>query len=355
MTARIPPLTQGVKNGLATRENMAVFTALGPGDASRVAAAHGLPPVVRVIPVPEGSVNSNFFLETVDSKWFFRIYEEQGADGVAYEWAVLDHLRAAGLPVPVRVRGPGPGEVLVAGKPTAVFELVTGVPSCQAAVTEARAREVGRLLGAVHRAAIGFPVRREGRFTLRDVRKRLDQAEGAARPELAEVIPRLRRTLTVVETTELVAPSGLVHGDLFRDNVYWADDRITAIIDWESASDGVLGFDLMVAVLAWCFGDALDLRLARALVGGYAEVRPLDPGEDLALHVQARAAATRFAATRITDYHLRSAGVGTRVLKDYRRFLARLDAIEALSPHELAAALGVAQRRSTPPRRPTRP
>jgi homoserine kinase type II len=328
---------------------MAVFTALAPGDASRVAVAHGLGPVARVVPIPAGSVNSNFFLETADGRWFFRIYEEQDVDGVAYEWALLDHLRGGGVPVPMRVPGAAPGAVRVAGKPTAVFECVTGVPSCQAAVTTARAREVGKMLGAVHRAAIGFPQRRAGRFTLADVGTRLDVAESAGRAELVDVVPRLRRTLEEVQTGwPSAAPVGVIHGDLFRDNVFWDGDHITAVIDWESASDGALGYDLMVAVLAWCVGDGLDLALARALVTAYASVRPLEHGEPLALHVLARAAALRFAATRITDYHLRAGGVGDRVIKDYRRFVARLDAVEAMSPPELAQALGIAERISTP-------
>src|SRR5262249_4164273 len=117
---------------------------------------------------------------------------------------------------------------------------------------------------------------------------------------------------------------------------------------WESASDGALGYDLMVAVLAWCTGDALDVGLARALVTAYATVRPLEPGEPRLLHLFARAAAVRFATTRITDYFLRAGGVGDRVLKDYRRFVARLDAIEAMSPPELAQALGVSERISAP-------
>lgn len=301
-----------------------------------MAAAHGLPVPSAVVPIAAGSVNSNFFLHAGDHRWFLRIYEEQGPEGVAYEWALLDHLGSRGLPVPRRVPGPGPGEICVAGKPIALFEVVGGAMSCQAAVTPTRAAAVGRILARCHLTTADFGTRREGRFTLADVRRRLSEAARAGRSELRGPIARITAALDEVEGSWAPdLPLGVVHGDLFRDNVHWEGDEIVAVIDWESASDGALVYDLAVTVLAWCFGDGMDWHLARALVGGYAEVRPLAPAERPALRLAALAAASRFATTRITDFHLRE-GLGERVHKDYRRFLSRLDTIAGLDAEELA-------------------
>lgn len=319
---------------------MAVFTPLSPDDARRLAEAHGLGRPTGVVPIPAGSVNSNFFLDTPQGRWFARIYEEQEADGVAYEWSLLDHLRGAGVPVPARMPGPAPGEVRVAGKPTAVFELIHGTESCQRGVTPARARAVGAMLARCHRACEDFGWRREGRFGLRDVRGRLDALRTgdrhdleSARRELGDAVDEARATWPGN------VPTGVIHGDLFRDNVRWEGDRIVALIDWESASDGVLVFDLMVCVLAWCFGDELEWELARAMVGGYAAERPLANAEVAALKVTGMAAAARFATTRITDFELREGAIGERTHKDYRRFMQRLATLRALDPEELARRL----------------
>jgi homoserine kinase type II len=315
---------------------MAVFTELSLDDAQRLAEAHGLGRVHRVIPIPAGSVNSNYFLEMDQGRWFARIYEEQEEDGVAYEWSLLDHLRARSLPVPVRVAGPAPGDLRVGGKPTAVFELVEGHESCQQAVSPARAAAVGAMLARCHVAAADFGWRREGRFGLVDVRRRLDAIEPGSREDLATAVARLR---SVVDEVAAVWPSelpaGVIHGDLFRDNVRWDGDDIVALIDWESASDGPFVFDLMVCVLAWCYGDHLDLDLAAAMASGYGRVRPLAEPEVRALRLVGMAAAARFATTRITDFELRQGAIGERTHKDYRRFMARLDALEALSEADL--------------------
>jgi homoserine kinase type II len=239
--------------------------------------------------------------------------------------------------VPVRVLGPVPGGLRVGGKPTAVFELVGGQESCQQAVSHARAAAVGSMLARCHVAAADFGWRREGRFGLVDVRRRLDAIQPGSREDLATAVARLRSVVDEVAAVWPPAlPAGVIHGDLFRDNVRWDGDDIVALIDWESASDGPFVFDLMVCVLAWCYGDGLDLPLAGAMAGGYGRVRPLAEAEVRALRLVGMAAAARFATTRITDFELRQGAIGERTHKDYRRFMARLDALAALSEEDLA-------------------
>jgi homoserine kinase type II len=319
---------------------MAVFTPLSSDAASRITEAHGLGPTTTITPIPAGSVNSNFFVSGAFGRRFLRIYEEQDVDGVAYEWALLDHLAAAGLPVPRRVAGTGPGQERIEGKPTALFELVGGDELCQRLVTPARAAAIGEFLARVHLAQRSFPIRREGRFRRADLRRRLDDAEAHGRPELEAPIARLRAACDELDRDEpRDLPRGVIHGDLFRDNARYEGDRVVAVIDWESASDGVFAYDLMVTTLAFTYDDRFEWPLARALVGAYDAGRPLSDEEWRGLRLVAMGAAARFAVTRITDFHLRE-GVGERVHKDYRRFLARLDALAAMSADELAARLG---------------
>jgi homoserine kinase type II len=320
---------------------MATFTHLGLDEARGIAAAHGLPECNRVVPVVAGTVNSNYFLETAQGRVFVRIYEQQETDGVAYEWRLLAHLRAQGVPVPARIEGPAPGGLRVGGKPVAVFAEVRGEDLCQALVTPARARPVGGALGQAHRASASFPEQREGRFRLEDVAHLLARAESAGRAELAAPIARLRALHDELRRAapQLGAlPRGVTHGDLFRDNVLWQDERIVALLDWESASDGILAYDLAVILLAWCCGDSFDFTLARAMVDGYREQRALSDAEWTGLWWTMRLGCLRFATTRITDVYLK--GSYPAGYKDFRRFLLRLDIVESLTPAELAEQLG---------------
>jgi homoserine kinase type II len=145
-------------------------------------------------------------------------------------------------------------------------------------------------------------------------------------PEIAARLDRAE------QERDRTLPSGIIHSDLFRDNVLWQGEALVALLDFESACEGSFAYDLMVTVLAWCYGDDFDEGLVRAMFEGYAARRPLSPAEIAALGTEARFAALRFTVTRITDYTMRS-GIGERVMKDYRRFWLR---------HERIAELGAA-------------
>jgi homoserine kinase type II len=197
-------------------------------------------------------------------------------------------------------------------------------------------RRVGAALASVHRAGASEE-REPGRFERDALLARIDVIAHASDATLAAQAPILRAKLDAWTTRrDAQLPRGLIHGDLFRDNVLWSKQgEIAALLDFESASGGVLAYDVMVTALAWCFGDALDLALFRAMIEGYESVRPLSDTERRGLLAEGCAAAIRFTITRITDYAMRVSDQ-PRVIKDWRRFAARLAALEALGDEGMA-------------------
>ena len=300
---------------------MALLTPMTEAEGRRLLAPLGVAqPSFQ--PLEAGSVNSNFAVEVGgERKFFMRVYEEQGVEGARTELRILQQLAAAGVPV-------APAVCVDAGawlgrhrdKPVALFPWVAGDIACQGMVDAARARQVGRALAKVHRAGVSdLPA---GRFGPDDIRARLSRVE-AESETLAPVARETRRRLdSQCHRRDDGLPAGLIHGDLFRDNVLWEGQRINALLDFESASHGAFVYDLAVCVHAWCFGDSFDPDLVRALFAGYAAVRPLSARERDAFSTESAVAALRFVATRMTDYSLRAAP-GQPPLRDYNRFLQR--------------------------------
>lgn len=321
---------------------MATLTPLLLDDARRLGAAYGLD-VAAVRGIPAGSVNSNYALTLGDGgQVFLRVYEEQQAASAAGEARLLAHLEAHGVktPRPLALVGGAGGFIAEhAGKPVAVFPWIEGDSLCQKRVTPKAARAVGAALAEVHRAGdsfVGAPASRFGEAQLASRLRGLEAMHLDA--ELAAIVAGLGVDLARLASRPIVG-QGLIHGDLFRDNVLWSEGEISALLDFESASRGSRPFDLMVTILAWCFGDSLDHELVRALADGYTSARPLPEDEAAALHAEGSFAALRFSITRITDFELRPRGSG--VFKDYRRFLARGKALAELGPSGLRALLGV--------------
>ncbi len=319
---------------------MAVFTKLTETEARKVCDFYQLGTFAKLEPIAAGSVNSNFFLQTDRGRFFARIYEEQALDGVCYERALTSFLAAQGFPVP-RCYGADRDVFVHQGKPLAVFDAASGDMLCQASIDNAVCKKVGALLAQLHQAGVAFSERKQSRFAIDSLHARLDDIHGAQRPELEPICLHLRTLLQRLSATLGEQSSdGVIHGDLFRDNILWHGGKVTGIIDWESASDGPFAFDLMVVLLSWCYDSTLRRDLSQALVAGYMSVHQPAHFTAACLHDNALLTAARFTITRITDCYLRES-LGQRVYKDYTRFWARLQDIEAHTPASWAAFLGL--------------
>ncbi|MDI1451360.1 homoserine kinase [Polyangium sp. 6x1] len=323
---------------------MGIFTALSQEDAQALGARFGLA-VTGAHGLDAGSVNTSYELAIEGGgRVFLRIYEGADAASAAREARLLAHLAERGVPTPRPLELASGGGAFVAehaGKPAVVFPWIEGEIVCQRRVTEAHARAVGEALARVHLAGASFGEPLATRFGPADLAARLAALrERTDAPEHVRLIlPELERRLDRLSRVSFGPTLPVIHADLFRDNVLFRDGALTAVLDFESASSGAAAFDLMVTVLAWCFGDGLDRGLARALASGYSAVRALADDERAALHDAALFAALRFTITRITDYELRPRGAFA--FKDYRRFVARGAALEALGARELVEMLGV--------------
>jgi homoserine kinase type II len=326
---------------------MAILTVPSDRDLIVFVEAYDLGVLRSARGIEAGTVNTSYQLELETGRFFLRIYEEQDAQGAAREARVLAHLAAQGVPTPAPVVAKdGRSMRTVAGKPAALFPWIEGDILCQRSVSVAAAEAVGAALAQIHQAghAPDAPLD-EGRFGPRDLAVRCDRVASSRDPEAAALADSLRRALEDFAAHRKKAPSGLIHGDLFRDNVLWQERhprdiekktpcRIAALLDFESAHDGPFAYDLAVTILSWSFGSDLDTSVASAIVRGYRSVRELEPGDREALYSEAIFAALRFTITRITDEAI-------RVGKKWQRFVARREAIERLGERGLLEALGL--------------
>ena len=311
---------------------VALLTALPLTDAARLAREFDLE-ITAIEPLSAGSVNSNFALTGADGRRYFaRLYEEQGRQGALAELALVAALGRAGVPVVQclpRRDGAGVGDF--EGKAFAVFPWLDGEILCQGRVTALACVKLGAALARVHLTSAEVAAPGEGRFRIVDLRERLLRVERAGRPEYLDDVARIRERLLHYEAQRQGqnAPRGVIHSDLFRDNVLWTKQgELSALLDFESACFGAFAYDVMVTICAWCYGARFEPELVEAFLRGYHAVRPIVGRELAALKVEGAVGCLRFASTRITDFSLRVAP-GQPPLRDYRRFLARLSAIEA--------------------------
>ena len=330
---------------------MAELTRLDGDDVRALAHAFRLGDPSGWGEVPAGTVNSNYWVEAGGRRWFLRVNEDKSEADVRWEAALLVELAAAGVATPrPALAEDGAPLWLHRDRWVSVFPWVAGVHRERGEVSIGDAAEVGSALARLHLAGAPLAGRmaRSGIYTTGHIAARYQRVRSdpaaAGDPALTGVLPIVGEELDwLAERAELraSAPHGIIHGDLFRDNVLF--DRggaLAALLDFEQASLGSWVYDLAVCINAWCWAGRFSPALARALASGYRTVRPLEPIEEELLPVEARAAAVRFTVTRITDVHLRGFAVAD---KDFRSYLARLKAWRALGADGLAAWLATTE------------
>lgn len=324
---------------------MAILTIPTDEEFASFLAAYPLVGALRsATGISAGTVNTSFALELEGGeRYFLRIYEEQDAAGAAREARVLAHLAQRGVatPAPVVARD-GTSTRSLAKKPAALFPWIEGNMLCQRGVTPFAAERVGAALARIHVAGHAPGCRLdEGRFDPAHLLARCERVASSRDSDARALAGALREAIVAVAARRRHdVPRGLVHGDLFRDNVLWTVEStggcrsLAALLDFESAHDGPFAFDLAVTILSWSYGSYLDTDVARAIVRGYRTVRELEVGDREVLYDEAIFAALRFTITRITDD-------AVRVGKRWQRFVERREAIERLGPRGFLQALGL--------------
>lgn len=325
---------------------MGTFTVLGEAELVQLAAAFGLGVVRRFSPIAAGTINSNFELLTESGTFFVRINEGKSEADVAWESRLVGALAEAGVVTPPPLEAlDGRAYAPVDGKWASVFAWRGGKHLSSDEVTPELAEQFGGALAALHRAGLALPAqwRRGSIYDHDHLVARFSKIERTGDPALAHAISIVRDELAIAGDAAPIrarATQGLIHGDLFRDNVLWDEGRITAILDFEQASGGSLAYDVAVCINDWCWRERPTpeprLDIAAALLKGYQAIRPLSIGDREALPYEIRAAATRFTITRITDVYLARV---TNPDKDFRAFLARVEAWRGPSLGQLTATV----------------
>jgi homoserine kinase type II len=320
---------------------LGIFTKVSELELVAFAEAYALGTLNAARGIEAGTVNTSYVLELEKGRFFLRIYEEQDGEGAAREARVLAHLASVGVATPAPVLGhDGQAVRRVASKPAALFPWIDGEILCQRRVTPAAGEAVGAALARIHLAghAPDAPLD-AGRFSPEQLIVRCARIPGSTDPEAASMAAELASRVAEVDSRRRKdAPSGFVHGDLFRDNVLWEAHappcRIAALLDFESAHDGPFAYDLAVTILSWAYGSELDGSIGAAIVRGYRSVRDLTSADREALYDEMILATLRFTITRITDEAI-------RVGKRWQRFVERRQAVERLGRAGLLELLGL--------------
>jgi homoserine kinase type II len=284
---------------------MAVYTEVSDEALAAFLADYDIGSMVAFRGIAEGVENSNFSLRTTAGDFILTLYEKR-VDPTELPWflGLMEHLSRRGIVCPLPVRGrDGVALRHLCGKHAAITTFLLGVWPRR--VRLEHCGPVGAALAALHVAGGNYAPTRWNALGPHGWRPLLERCRGRA----DEVQPHLAAELEVALEAILAGwpaalPVGHIHADLFPDNVFFLDGRLSGLIDFYFAATDLLAYDLAVCLNAWCFEAdfSFNVTKARSLLRAYDEVRALSGAERAALPVLCQGAAIRFLLTRLYDW-----------------------------------------------------
>jgi len=305
---------------------MAVYTEVADEELDAFIASYDIGALTSCKGIAEGVENSNYLVQTEAGRYILTLYEKRVAPkDLPYFLALMEHLAARGIrcPLPVHDRE-GRNLRKLAGRPAALINFLDGVSVRRASIEQCAS--LGKALGRLHVAGESFAQTRANSLSLpgwgplaNAIGERADTIirglAGEMGKELAHLDKAWPRDL----------PQGVIHADLFPDNVFFLGQEVSGLIDFYFACTDMLAYDIAICLNAWCFeSDAsFNITKARAFLQAYEGVRPLTTNELAALPTLARGAALRFLLTRSYDW-LNTDGEALVKRKDPNEYLRKL-------------------------------
>ncbi|MCZ7907799.1 homoserine kinase [Agrobacterium leguminum] len=305
---------------------MAVYTDITEDDLRNFLTQYDVGSLTSYKGIAEGVENSNFLLHTTKDPLILTLYEKRvEKSDLPFFLGLMQHLAAKGLSCPLPLPRKD-GELLgeLSGRPAALISFLEGMwlrkPEAK------HCREVGKALAAMHLAGEGFEIKRPNALSVEGWKVLWDKSEDRAdevekglkdeiRPEIDYLAAHWPKDL----------PAGVIHADLFQDNVFFLGDELSGLIDFYFACNDLLAYDVSICLNAWCFekDGAYNVTKGKALLEGYQSVRPLGEAELEALPLLARGSALRFFLTRLYDWLTTPEGALV-VKKDPLEYLRKL-------------------------------
>lgn len=285
---------------------MAVYTDISEEQLDELLDQYDLGQALSCKGIAEGVENSNYLLHTDAGYYILTLYEKRvNEEDLPFFLGLMEHLKAGGFmsPRPIAAKD-GVSLKKVAGRPAAIIEFLDGRSIKR--VLPQHCTLLGQALASLHTIGSDFNITRANTLSLSSWRPLYEACLKSADSDLnSQLFPEIATEISFLEShwpDDL--PSGVIHADLFPDNIFFLKDKVSGVIDYYFACNDFFAYDLAICVNAWCFekDGSFNITKARKLLNGYRDVRAFSQKELEFLPLLCRGAAVRFLLTRLYDW-----------------------------------------------------
>ena len=283
---------------------MAVYTEINKSELSSFLTLYNIEEIIKFTGIKEGVENSNFLLESNESKYILTIFEKRtNENDLPYFFNLMNHLNDNKIKCPQVIEDKS-GKLynFIKGKPAVVTSFLEGMSIKK--IAPKHCSELGTNLAKFHLASNKLDIKRDNALGIKDLNNLVDAINKLDLKEHKNLLNVINSEYNYLKNEiSFDLPSGIIHADLFPDNVFFINDQLSGIIDFYFACNDYYAYELAICINAWCFegNNEFNISKAKSFLNQYNSIRQISEEELKFLPILARAAALRFLLTRLYD------------------------------------------------------
>ena len=309
---------------------MAVYTKLSDNNLKDFFLKYDLGKLLSYKGIQEGIENTNYFIETDKGKFILTLYEKRIEEkDLPFFMGLMKNLFEANFPSPEPIINKNGNYITeIAEKKAAVVSFLDG--TAKKNLSPNNCREVGIQTAKLHLITKNLAGRRKNKLSINSWRKIYEKVE----KDCLKIHPNLSKIITknldeIENDWPKNIPLGIIHADLFPDNIFFKGDKLTGIIDFYFSCYDFYAFEIAICLNALCFEGknenlSFNVTKAKKFIDGYSSIKEITEEEKKSLKTLCQGAAMRFLLTRVFDYLNLTDGALVKI-KDPIEYLKRLE------------------------------
>ncbi len=309
---------------------MAVYTKLDKEKIDIILANYKLGSIKRYEGIKEGIENTNYFIETEKGKYILTIYEKRvNKEDLPFFSRVMLETSKKKFICPKPISNKNNNYISdLNDKKFMIVSYLDGKSKNNLSPSECKI--VGKKTAKFHEITKNFNFKRENNLSVKSWRKIFNQVKDKCNkihPDLPKLIEA--NLINIEKEWPKNLPSGIIHADLFNDNILFKDNKFSGFIDFYFSCNDFYAFEIAICFNALCF-DGLKQNLsfnvtkAKKFMEGYNEIRKISKEEKKSIKVLSQGAALRFLLTRVFDY-INTVDDAIVKIKDPEEYIKRLE------------------------------
>ena len=284
---------------------MAVFTKLKEKEIKEFISAYPLGNLDQYIEILEGVENTNYKIICNDIPYILTIFEKRVKENdLPFFINLKFYLNENNFNCPTPIKDLN-GNVIntIQNKKAVIISFIEGKKLIKPNLNHCE--EMGKIIGKFHNLTLNFKEKRGNSLDIKELKRIYEKCENNNLNNFKEIIKDIKKEIEYVEKfwpTNL--PSGIIHGDLFKDNIFFKNNKISGVIDFYFSCYHFYIYDLAILINDWCFDieeSNFNELFYREILKGYNSKRKLQDNELSSFNILLRAAAIRILITRLHD------------------------------------------------------